>query len=100
MNLALIQYLDLTGQQPAARHEYLEGVKWLASIEDFRAFRQYHEAGELGFRDWLKSFRGAKVFALFAWDDPVPFLVDRKFGLSYVRILKFLMTDLLRQLRA
>lgn len=97
MNLALIQYLDLTGQHPAARHEYLEGVKWLDSIEDFRAFRQYHEAGELGFKDWLKSFGGARVFALFAWDDPVPFLVDRKFGLSYARILKYLMVDFVRR---
>jgi predicted ATP-grasp superfamily ATP-dependent carboligase len=89
INLALIQYLDLTGQRPAPRREYIEGVKWLDSIEDFRAFKQYHERGELGFGDWLKSMRGARVFALFAWDDPLPFLVDRKFGLSYVRVLQY-----------
>jgi predicted ATP-grasp superfamily ATP-dependent carboligase len=96
INLALLQYLDLTGQRPAPRREYIEGVKWLDSIEDFRAFKQYHERGELGFGDWLKSMRGARVFALFAWDDPLPFLVDRKFGLSYVRVLQYLMKDLLR----
>jgi predicted ATP-grasp superfamily ATP-dependent carboligase len=97
MNLALLQYLDLTGQRPAACREYREGVKWFDSIEDFNAFKHYHERGELGVRRWLKSFRGAKVFALFAWDDPVPFLVDRKFGLSYGRILQYLLKASLRR---
>ncbi|HVJ10831.1 MAG TPA: ATP-grasp domain-containing protein, partial [Burkholderiales bacterium] len=90
INLPLIQYRDLTGQRPAPRREYAEGVKWLDTIADFRAFKQYHERGELGFKDWLKSMSRARVFALFAWDDPLPFLVARKFGLSYGRILEYL----------
>jgi predicted ATP-grasp superfamily ATP-dependent carboligase len=61
----------------------------LESIADFHAFQQYHERGELTFKDWLKSLWGAKAFALFAWDDPLPFLVARKFGLSYGRILEY-----------
>jgi D-aspartate ligase len=89
INLPLIQYLDLTCQTPAPPSEYAEGVKWLESIADFQAFKQYHERGELGFKDWLKSLWGARVFALFAWDDPLPFLVARKFGLSYGRILTY-----------
>ena len=80
INLPLIQYLDLTGQTPAPRRETTQGVKWLESIADFHAFQQYHERGELTFKDWLKSLWGARVFALFAWDDPLPFLVARKFG--------------------
>jgi predicted ATP-grasp superfamily ATP-dependent carboligase len=94
INLPLLQYLDLTGQTPAPRREYQEGVGWLESIADFHAFRQYHERGELGFSDWLKSIRRAKAFALFAWDDPLPFLVARKFGLSYGRILTYALRDL------
>ena len=97
MNLALMQYLDLTGQRPAPRHEYPEGVKWLDTMEDFRSFQQYHARGELSIKDWLKSWRGARVFALFAWDDPLPFLVERKFGLSYGRILAYVTTDFLRR---
>jgi predicted ATP-grasp superfamily ATP-dependent carboligase len=89
INLPLVQYLDLTGQRPAPRREPTEGVKWLESIADFHAFQQYHERGELTFKDWLKSLWGARVFALFAWDDPLPFLVARKFGLSYSRILQY-----------
>jgi predicted ATP-grasp superfamily ATP-dependent carboligase len=97
INLPLMQYLDLTCQMPAPRREYRVGVKWLESMADFDAFKQYHERGELGFKDWLNSIRGARVFALFAWDDPFPFLVDRKFGLSYGRVLAYVIKDFLRR---
>jgi hypothetical protein len=89
INLPLIQYLDLTGQRPAPRRGYTEGVKSLDTIADFHAFKQYHERGELGFKDWLKSLRRAGVFASFVRDDLLPFLVVRKFGLSYGRILEY-----------
>ena len=95
INLPLMQYLDLTDQTPAPRREYTEGVKWLDTIADFHAFQQYHERGELGFKDWLKSVWGARAFALFAWDDPLPFLFARKFGLSYGRIVGYAVRDLL-----
>ena len=97
INLPLMQYMDVTGQRPAPRRKYTEGVKWLDSIADFHAFKQYHERGELGCKDWLNSLRGASVFALFAWDDPLPFLVDRKFGLSYGRILAYVIKDFFRR---
>ena len=97
INLPLIQYLDLTGQRPAPRREPAEGVKWLESIADFHAFQQYHERGELTFKDWLKSLWGARVFALFAWDDPLPFLLARKFGLSYGRILEYALKHFLHR---
>jgi D-aspartate ligase len=97
INLPLIQYLDLTGQRPAPRRDYAEGVTWTDTIADFRAFKQYHERGELGFRAWLKSLGRARVFALFAWDDPLPFLMARKFGLSYGRILQYAIGHFLRR---
>src|SRR5688572_26100021 len=98
INLPLIQYLDLTGQRaPAPRREHAQGVKWLESIADFRAFKEYHERGELGLKDWLKSIWGARVFALFAWDDPLPFLVARKFGLSYGRVLQYVIRHLFQR---
>ena len=96
INLPLLQYLDLTGQEPAPRGEGKEAVKWLDTIADFHAFQQYHQRGELGFKAWLQSLRGTRAFALFAWDDPLPFLVARKFGLSYGRILEYAIRHLLR----
>ena len=100
MNLPLIQYLDLTSQTPAPRHEYPEGIRWVDTMADFNSFKQYHERGELGFKEWLNSVRRARAFALFAWDDPLPFLVERKFGLSYGRILEYLIRDFIRKLRS
>jgi predicted ATP-grasp superfamily ATP-dependent carboligase len=97
INLALLQYLDLTGQNPEPRGEYPAGVKWLESMEDFYSFKQYHARGELLLRDWWNSIKGARAFALFAWDDPLPFLVERKFGLSYGRILAYAAKDFIRR---
>ena len=89
INLPLLQYLDLTGQGPTPQREHAERVTWLDTIADFRAFKEYHERGELGLKEWLKSMSRARVFALFAWDDPIPFLVARRFGLAYGRILEY-----------
>ena len=97
INLPLIQYLDLTGQSCAPPREYAEGVKWLDTIADFNAFKQYHQRGELGFKGWWTSLRRARAFALFAWDDPLPFLVARKFGFSYGRVLQYVIGHFLRQ---
>ncbi len=95
INLPLLQYLDLTGQNPAPRTAYTQGVTWLESMADFDAFKEYHERGELGFKEWLKSWSRARAFASFAWDDPLPFLVARKFGLSYGRILEYAIKEFL-----
>ncbi len=64
-------------------------------MADFDAFKEYHERGELGFKEWLKSWSRARAFASFAWDDPLPFLVARKFGLSYGRILEYAIKEFL-----
>ena len=63
------------------------------------AHQRARERGELSLRDWWNSIKAAKAFALFAWDDPLPFLVERKFGLSYGRILAYVAKDLLKRLR-
>jgi len=97
INLPLIQYLDLTCQKPTLNFKYRKGIKWLDSIADFHSFKQYHKHGELGFTEWLNSLRGTRVFALFASDDPLPFLIDRKFGLSYARILEYMINDFLHK---
>jgi D-aspartate ligase len=97
INLPLMQYLDLTGQTLEPPSESVEGVTWLESIADFHAFKEYHGRGELGFKNWLKSMGRARVFALFAWDDPLPFLVARRFGLSYGRIVEYAIRDFLQK---
>jgi D-aspartate ligase len=70
VNLALVQYLHLTGQPLPPLPPARSGVKWidiggnLASGSDYRA--------RMNLRDWLKDFRGPRVYAECAWDDPLP----------------------------
>jgi hypothetical protein len=33
-------------------------------------------SGELTLREWWRSWRGRKVYAVFSWTDPLPFLGD------------------------
>ena len=90
MNFPLLQYLDLTGQNPEPLTEFAEGVKWLDSTADFQSFWDYCRRGELSPWDWVRSWRGTKAFATFAWDDPGPFLKAHEYGLEYVRLPLYL----------
>jgi predicted ATP-grasp superfamily ATP-dependent carboligase len=74
-NLPLIAYLDLTGQKPAPRTEYREGVRFLVVGKDFRAFLDYHRRGELGPVEWARSVMTARVFPYLDWRDPLPFVM-------------------------
>ncbi|MEH7076917.1 carboxylate--amine ligase [Neobacillus drentensis] len=74
VNLAYLYYLSLTDQNPAPVTVQKEGVKWVYLVRDFLSFRQKQKTGEMSFIQWLKSLSGKKVEALFAWNDPLPFV--------------------------
>lgn len=76
INLPLIAYAHLTGHPPPPQTEYRTGLKWLAFENDLRAFLKcYRPAGDLTLSSYLLSLASRKVHDVFAWDDPVPFLV-------------------------
>jgi D-aspartate ligase len=81
VNLPLIAYLDLTGQKPAPRTEYREGVRYIELGKDFRAFLDYYRRGELGPVEWARSVMTARVFPYFDWHDPLPFVMAAGRGL-------------------
>lgn len=67
------EYL-LHGKRPAPA-PYRTTYRWLAFQDDYRAYRQLAARGELDFARWLWSLlRAPKVYELFAWSDPLPFL--------------------------
>ncbi|MBM7652294.1 carboxylate--amine ligase [Neobacillus cucumis] len=74
VDLAYLYYLSLTGQNPEPVTSQKEGVKWVYFVRDFLSFRQKWKNGETTFSEWWKSLSGKKVEALFAWDDPFPFM--------------------------
>jgi predicted ATP-grasp superfamily ATP-dependent carboligase len=77
VNLPLLAYRDLAGLPVAPAREATIGVRWLSLADDARTFvRHLAPRGELSVLGWLASLRGPKVFDVFAWDDPSPFVMS------------------------
>jgi predicted ATP-grasp superfamily ATP-dependent carboligase len=73
LNFPWIQYQVLRGQPPVLG-AYRTGVRWLDEFRDPRSAWEHHRRGQLGLWQYLRSFRGVRILALFALDDPRPFL--------------------------
>jgi predicted ATP-grasp superfamily ATP-dependent carboligase len=50
------------------------GVKWIHLLRDIQAAFYYWRRGDLTLREWWRSWRGPKTYALFSFSDPLPFL--------------------------
>lgn len=76
VNLPLIAYNYLVyGRAPARDAEYEPRYKWLSLYQDYCAFRERHDTGELGLGSWLASIADPSiVHETFAWRDPAPFV--------------------------
>jgi D-aspartate ligase len=76
VNLPRIAYdylVDGTRPSPAPRHG--TAVRWLCLGLDLRAHRELAAKGESSGLKWLLSLAGSrKVYDLFSWSDPLPFL--------------------------
>lgn len=65
----------LEGKRPAAPAARRADTRWLSLELDARAFRALRAEGRLGAARWLASLAFArKVYNLFAWSDPGPWL--------------------------
>jgi predicted ATP-grasp superfamily ATP-dependent carboligase len=73
VDFPLIQYRELTGQ-PAQDVHYRIGVRWLDEVRDLRSAWDHWRHGRLSVAQWVRSFRSVRTCALFAADDPQPFL--------------------------
>ncbi len=75
INIPLITWADLKGENCKLQAEYKTGVRWLSFHNDFRAFlRSYHPDNDLSWMQWVYSYKGPKIYDFFAWDDPLPWL--------------------------
>lgn len=76
INLPLLAYADLGGRAVPGPTAYRAGVRWLSFGNDLRAFvRDYRREG-MRVTEWLRSFRAPKVYDIFSWDDPAPFVAN------------------------
>lgn len=77
LELLYAMYCDATGLPMNAHLKQTDyGVKWIYLTEDIQSAYQLWRKGKLAIRDWLKSLRGRKIYAVFSWKDPLPFLMQ------------------------
>ena len=73
MDVARALYLHLSGQEVPTTTP-IEGRKWIVENYDALSCWRYYRDGALDLRRWLRSLKGIREGAWFAFDDPVPLL--------------------------
>ena len=77
VELLYTMYCDSVGLSlPANRAQKYTGVKWVSWRRDFQSALYHWRCGSLTLGQWWQSWRGRKVYALFSWTDPGPFVGD------------------------
>jgi D-aspartate ligase len=98
VNLAEVAYDYLTRGVRPPPIQPRPGYRWLSPRLDYLAYRSLAARGELTRARWLASLlRPHKVYDLFAWTDPLPFLVVlwdevRHFSRLRRRLMRWLST--------
>lgn len=76
MNLYYMAYLDQLGYEYPYPPEYQAGVKFVDLKRDLKALLAYRKTGEWTISSGLRSLRGKRVYHIFNWADPLPFVAD------------------------
>jgi len=76
INIPYIAYMDTIGENIEKPVLTENGVKWFNMFEDLDSSIKSIMNGRLSFHDWINSYGGKKEYAVFKWDDPVPFFVS------------------------
>ncbi|MFQ5674614.1 MAG: hypothetical protein ACE5G1_01850 [bacterium] len=78
LNLEYLAYCEAAGLPLPSMGRATQGVKWLHITKDVHAVFSrtgYLATKKLTLRQWWHSLKGKKEYAIFAWDDPIPFFV-------------------------
>jgi D-aspartate ligase len=77
VDLPWIAYRSLAGLDSAETRQqpFRLNVKYVNEEWDVQAFAALRKSKELTLVAWIRSLRGTRAWALFAWDDPLPLLV-------------------------
>lgn len=77
VELLYSKYCDLLGRPlPSKRVQKYRGVKWVYLRRDFQSALYYWKRGELTLREWWRTLRGRKGYAVWSWHDQRPFWSD------------------------
>lgn len=75
INLPYIAFMDSIGKNVDNTNQCNEKIKWLLLLCDIESSIISISKNELDYCEWINSLKGKKEYALFAWDDPLPFLI-------------------------
>ncbi len=77
VELLYTMYCDVVGLPlPEHREQKYVGAKWIYFRHDLQSALHYWRRGELTLGEWLRSWRGVRSDAVFAWRDQAPFWND------------------------
>ena len=84
VDLIYTMYCDCLGLPlPNTRKQTYKGIKWIHLRTDLQSAYNYWKAGNLTFKEWIRSMRGKKFYSVFSLKDPVPFLEEIRMGIVY-----------------
>jgi predicted ATP-grasp superfamily ATP-dependent carboligase len=89
INLPYLWYQNVLGQPVTPQTTFTEGIKWIHEERDLKTVMLYFlPEKKLTLGSWLASYRGKRVYAYAAWDDPGPFLnsLSRVIKAGYRRV--------------
>lgn len=69
---------------PKERKQKYTNVKWIQIRTDLMSSYYYWKKGELSLREYFKSIRGKKFYAVFSLKDPKPFLSEIVTGIKVI----------------
>ncbi len=73
LDVALFTYCRALGIAPPPMDNWREGTRLWFPDRDTRAAQEYRAAGELTYRQWIRSLAHGRLYTpFFAWDDPGP----------------------------
>jgi D-aspartate ligase len=73
VNVPWLVYQEAAGRRPRTVRNSRVGAKWVFLRNDIQAAKEEMRDDGLTLWSYVKSFRGVRAFAVFAWDDPRPF---------------------------
>ena len=73
INLPYTAYLDVLDKKIEKINPSKDTTKWLFFYQDLPAALKDIKDNNLTFRDWILSYKGKKEYAIFSWEDPLPF---------------------------
>jgi D-aspartate ligase len=77
VELLYTMYCDTLGLPlPDNLQQRYDGVKWISLRRDLQSALYHWQEGDLTLKEWWRSVRGRKTYALFSWTDPGPFFGD------------------------